>query len=107
MATCDYECQCVVHNHCQGRREDWGGPGHTQKVGPHKIDCVGGSGGTPPGNFEILHALKCVLGAPEAVFRARTQYIYTCKSPSSISGFRSKSTTYGAVASGLCSSHVR
>ena len=22
----------------------------------------GGVGGTPPGNFEILHALKCVLG---------------------------------------------
>ena len=20
----------------------------------------------PPGNFEILHALKCILGAPEA-----------------------------------------
>ena len=26
----------------------------------------------PPGNFEILHALKCVLGAPEAPFRACT-----------------------------------
>ena len=24
----------------------------------------------PPGNFEILHALKCVLGAPEALYRA-------------------------------------
>ena len=22
----------------------------------------------PPGNFESLHALKCVLGAPEALF---------------------------------------
>ena len=61
----------------------------------------------PPGNFEILHALKCVLGAPEALFRACTQYIYTCKLPSSISGFRSKSATYGALASGLHSSHIR
>ena len=61
----------------------------------------------PPGNFRILHALKCVLGAPEALFRACTQYIYTCKLPSSISGFRSKSATYGALASGLHSSHIR
>ena len=26
----------------------------------------------PLGNFEILHTLKCVLGAPEALFCART-----------------------------------
>ena len=39
----------------------------------------------------ILHALKCVLGASEALFRACTQYIYTCKLPSSSSGFMSKS----------------
>ena len=63
--------------------------------------------GMPPGNFEILHAPKCVLGAPEALFHACTQYIYTCKLPSLISGFRLKSATYGALASGLCSSHVR
>ena len=31
----------------------------------------------------------------------------TCKLPPLISGFRSKSTTYRALASGLCSSHVR
>ena len=81
----------------QGCRENWGGaPGQMQKVGPHKMDCVRGSGGTPPGNFEILHAPKCVLGAPEALFRACTQYIYTCKFPSSISSFRSK-TQYGAL----------
>ena len=61
----------------------------------------------PPRNVEILHALKCVLGAPEALFRAWTQYIYNCKLPSSISGFRSKSTMYGDLASELCSSHVR
>ena len=57
--------------------------------------------GTPPRN-----APKCVLGAPEALFHACTQYIYTCKVPSSISSFRLKSTTYRALASGLCSSHV-
>jgi len=55
----------------------------------------------PPGNFEILHSLKCVLGAPMAVFHACIQYIYTCKWLSSISGFRSKSTTYRALASRL------
>ena len=86
------------------------GAGQIQKVGGHKMDCVRGVWGTPPGNFEILHALKWVLGGPEALFRACTQYIYTCKLlklPSSISGFRSKSATYWALASGLCSSHVR
>ena len=91
----------------QGHREDWWGPGQIQKVGPHKMDYVRGVWVMPPGNFEILHALKCVLGAPEAPFRASTQYIYTCKLPSSISCFRSKSATYGALASGLRSNHVR
>ena len=67
----------------------------------------GESGGMPPGNCAILHALKCVLGAPEALYCACTQYIYTCKLLSSISGFRSKRTTYGALASRLRSSHVR
>ena len=84
-----------------------GGAGQIQEVGPNKMDCVRGVWGHAPGNFEILHALKCVLGAPEALFRACTQYIYICKLPSSISGFRSKSTTYRALASGLRSSHVR
>ena len=60
-----------------------------QKVGPHKMDCVRRGLGARP--QEILHALKCVLGAPESLFRAHTQHIYTCKLPSSISGFRSKS----------------
>ena len=53
----------------------------------------------PPGNFEILHALKCVLGASEAPFRACIQYINTYLA-SSFSGFRSKSTTYWALVSG-------
>jgi len=60
-------------------------------------------GARPPGDLEILHALKCVLGAPEALFRACTQHIYICNLPSSISGFSLKSTTYGALASRLCS----
>ena len=60
----------------------------------------------PPGNFEILCALKFVVGAPEALFCACTQYIYTYKVLSSISSFRSKSTTYGGLDSGLCSSHI-
>ena len=34
---------------------------------------VRGSGGTFPGNFEILHGLKGILGAPEALFRTCTQ----------------------------------
>ena len=76
---------------------------NTKSEGPQNGLCEG----TPPGDFEIVHALKCVLGAPEALFRACTQYIYTCKLSSSISGFRSKSTMYGALASGLRSSHVR
>ena len=29
----------------------------------------------PPENFEIVHALKCVLGAPEAIFCACIKYI--------------------------------
>ena len=36
----------------------------------------GGSGGTPPENFEVLHALKRVLGASEAPFCACIQYIH-------------------------------
>ena len=47
----------------QGRQEDWGGP---------QNGLCERSGGTPPGNFEILHAQKCGLAAPEALFRVRT-----------------------------------
>ena len=71
-------------------REDWQGPEQIQKVGPApQMGCVRGVWGTPPGNFEILHALKCVLGAPEVLFCACTKYTYTCKLQSSIRGFRS------------------
>ena len=41
-----------------------------KKWGPTKWIVREGSEGTPPGNFEILHALKCVMGAPEALFCA-------------------------------------
>ena len=84
-----------------------GGPRANSKSGASQNGlCEGGLGTHPQ---EILHALKGVLGAPEALFRACTQYIYvyTCKSLSSISGFRSKSTTYGALASRLRRSHTR
>ena len=90
----DIKQQTAPHN--QGRQEDCGGPGQIQKVGP----VWGGSGGMPPGNFESLHALKCVLGASEAPFCACTQYIYTCKLSSLFSGFRSKSMTYRVLVSG-------
>ena len=86
--------------------EDWPGPGQIQKVGPHNMDCARRSGGTPPGNVDMLHALKYVLRGPVALFRACTPCIHTCKLQSSISGFRLKSTTYGALASRLHSSPV-
>ena len=71
--------------------ERTGGPRANTKSGaPQNGLREGGSAGRPPGKFEILHVLKCVLGAPEARFRACTQYVcYTCK------------LTYGALASGL------
>ena len=39
-----------------------------KKWGPYYRLCEAGSGGTLPGNFAILQALKCVLGASEAPF---------------------------------------
>ena len=90
----------------QGCQEDWPGPGRRQKMGGCNIDCARGVGGTPPENVEILHALKCVLGASEAPFCAFTQYI-TCKLLPPISSFRLKSTTYGALGSRQHSCHVR
>ena len=78
-----------------------------KKWGPAIWIVRGGSGGMPPENVAILHALKCVLGAPEDLFCAFTQYIYTCKLLPSISGFRLKSTTYGALDTRLHSSHLR
>jgi len=91
----------------QGRREDWGGPGQIQKVGLHNMDCAKGVWQHTPRKLWNLTCSKVCSGASEALFRACTQYICTCKLPSSIGGFRSKSTMYGALASGLRSSHVR
>ena len=60
----------------QGRRE-LSGLRANRKRGAPQNGWYEGAGGTPPGNFEILHALKCVLGAPEALFvHAHNTYIY-------------------------------
>ena len=64
-------CYCCLY--LLGPREDCGGPGQIQKVGP--ILCEGGGGGG--GGVEILHALKCVLGASEVPFCTCIQYIPT------------------------------
>ena len=51
-----------------GPPREWKGPRANTKCGAHNIDGGRGSGGTPPENFELLRALKCVLGASEAPF---------------------------------------
>ena len=51
-----------------GPPRGWEGPRANTKCGAHNIDCGRGSGGTALGNFELLRALKCVLGASEAPF---------------------------------------
>ena len=63
---------------------------------PRAAERIGGGGGA-----------NTKIGAPEALFCACTQYIYTSKLLSSISGFRSKSTMYRALASILRGSCVR
>ena len=42
----------------------------------HNIHCTKGGWGMLPGNFEILHALKCVMVASEASFCAYSTYVY-------------------------------
>ena len=55
-----------------------GGPRANTKSGALQNGlCEGGLGTCPQEIFAILHALKCVLGTPEALFRACTQYIYS------------------------------
>ena len=82
----------------QGRQlRGLGGQGKYKNGAPQYGFCEGGLGVCPQ-KIEILHALKCVLGDPEALFRACIQYIYTCKLLSSISYFRSKCMTYRALA---------
>ena len=53
------------------------GPRANTKYGAHNIDYWRGVWGTPPENFELLRALKCVLGASEAPFLCKhTVYTY-------------------------------
>ena len=51
-----------------GPPRGWEEPTANTNSVAHNIDCGRGSGGTPPENFEVLHALNCVLGASEAPF---------------------------------------
>ena len=65
-----------------------GTQGKYKKWDPFYRLCEGGLGHMPPGNFEILLARKCVLGASEAPFRSciqSIQCIYTCQLQSSFS----------------------
>ena len=56
-----------------------GGPWANTKSGaPQNGLCEGGLGGMPLGNFEILHTLKCVLGAPEAFLCVCTHTPASC-----------------------------
>ena len=84
------EIELAVHGY-QGCREDCWGPGQIQKVEPLLCES---SRGVPQ---EILHALKCVLGASEAPFHTCIQYIHNCQLQFLFSGFRSKSMMYRAV----------
>ena len=62
---------------CTGPPRGLGGPRANTKSGaPQNGLCEGGLGAHPQ---EILHALKCFVGAAEVIFCACTQYIYTCK----------------------------
>ena len=83
---------------CRAAERIVGGQDKYIKWGPYYRLGVWGHG---PRNFffAVLHALKCVLGASEAPFQAYIQYMHTCQLPSSFRGFRSKSTTYGALVS--------
>ena len=55
----------MVHSHRAAKRIGKA-QGKYKKWGPQNGLCEG-VWGTPPGNFEILHVLKCVLGTPEAL----------------------------------------
>ena len=61
----------------QGRREDGRGPRQIQKAGPIIQIVQGGSGGTPPENVEVLHALSVFWGLLRLLFvHAYSTYIY-------------------------------
>ena len=82
----------------QGKYKEW----------DPKIRIVWGGLGHIPSNFwDFTCSEVCSGGSWGSFSYAHSSYIYTCKMPSSISCFRSKSMTYRALASGLRSSHVR
>ena len=82
-----------------------GGRANTKSGDPQK----GGLGTCPQEilKFYMLWSVFWGLLRLLRLFFVHSQYIYTYKLPASISGFKSKSTTYGALASELHSSHVR
>ena len=95
--------ESVLINLQTGLPKELEGPRANTKSEAHNIERGRGSGGTPQRNFEILHPLKCVLGLLRLLIVHATTH--SCKLPSSLSSFRSKSTTYvRALASRLCSS---
>ena len=71
-----------------------GGPRANRKSGAHKMDCVRGGWDST--------CIEVCSGAPESLFCECTEYTYTCKLPSLVSGFKLKSTTYGALAIAGC-----
>ena len=82
------------------------GPRANTKSGPHNMDYVRERvWGHGHRNFEILHALKCVLGAPKAFFvHAHSKYIpKSCR----LAVSDRKVWPYGALPSRPCSSHMR
>ena len=69
----------------RGHREDWRDPGQIRKVGAIIKTVWEGLGEPSSENFELLHALKCVLVASEAPFCACIQFIHTCQLPIAVS----------------------
>ena len=55
-----HECILCV----QGRREDWGGPGQIQKVGPHEMDGIRGVCGQGPRKFRDFTCSEVYSGGP-------------------------------------------
>ena len=92
-----FTCMCTFHSTHKQQWERYtaraakrigGTQGKYKKWDPFYRLCEGGLGHMPPGNFEILLARKCVLGASEAPFRSciqSIQCIYTCQLQSSFS----------------------
>ena len=89
-----FTCMCTFYSTHKQRytaraaKRIVGAQGKYKKWDPFYRLCEGGLGHMPPGNFEILLARKCVLGASEAPFRSciqSIQCIYTCQLQSSFS----------------------